>query len=188
MTGAALFSWPAQLCEKEQTMRTTHTSRVLSTSAVVALAITAFSIAPAFAGGSGSGGETLLRAQLVGSNPAPASPVIAGIKPGAAPWVNGKSPVRVREDGRIKVQISGLIIPAQGRNPIPAVVATLVCGSMVEGSTAPFALSAAGDGSTSDVLSAPRECDSPAVLIQPAANRTIYIASAFGEKERGTNG
>ncbi|MEP7192010.1 MAG: hypothetical protein ABI903_04015 [Actinomycetota bacterium] len=168
-------------------MRTTHASRVLSSSAVVALAITAFSIAPAFAHGSGSSGETLVRAGLVGSKPAPASPVIAGINPGAAPWVNGTSPVRVRADGRITVQISGLIIPARGMNPIPSVVATLVCGKMVEGSTAPFALSEAGNGSTSDVLSAPRECDDPAVLIQPAANRTLYIASAFGEMEHGAD-
>jgi hypothetical protein len=169
-------------------MRTTHTSRVLSTTAVVALAMTAFSTAPAFASGSGSSGETLLRAQLVGSTPAPVSPVIAGINPGGAPWVNGESPVRVREDGRITVRISGLIIPAQGRNPISSVVATLVCGNMVEGSTAPFALSEAGNGSTRDVLSAPRECDDPAVLIQPAANRRAYIASAFGEMERGSDG
>jgi hypothetical protein len=114
--------------------------------------------------------------------------VIAGINPGGAPWVNGVSPVRVREDGRITVRISGLIIPAQGRNPIASVVATLVCRNMVEGSTAPFALSEAGNGSTRDVLSAPRECDHPAVLIQPAGNRTIYIASAFGEMEHGTDG
>lgn len=163
-------------------MRMTHTSRVLSTTAVVALAMTAFSTAPAFASGSGSSGETLLRAQLVGSTPAPVSPVIAGINPGGAPWVNAASPVRVREDGRITVRIRGLIIPAQAKNPVPSVVATLVCGNMVAGSTAPFALSEAGNGSTRDVLSAPRKCDDPAVLIQPAANRTVYIASAFGEK------
>jgi hypothetical protein len=48
---------------------------------------------------------------------------------------------------------------------------------MVKDSTAPFALSASGDGSISDAISVPRHCNDPAVLIQPAANRTIYIAN-----------
>lgn len=163
-------------------MNTTRTSRALSTTAV-ALAITAFSAAPAFADGSGSSGRFLLRAQLVGSTPAPASPVIAGINPGGAPWVNGRSPVRVREDGRIKVNLRGLVIPpprGTGVSPIASVVATLVCDNMVQDSTEPFALSTAGNGQTSDVISVPRHCDDPAVLIQPTANLTVYIASAVG--------
>jgi hypothetical protein len=123
--------------------------------------------------------------------PAPASPVIAGIQPGAVPWVNRPSTVRVREDGRITVDISGLVVPppvGKGVNPIPFVVATLVCGNMVEGSTAQFPLSAAGNGSTSDVLAAPHDCDSPAVLIQPAGKPGVYIASAFGEVGPESNG
>ncbi|NMM32671.1 MAG: hypothetical protein HHJ13_01465, partial [Phycicoccus sp.] len=123
-----------------------------------------------------------LRANLMGSNPAPASPAIAGVNPGVAAWVNGPSHVRVREDGRITVEIRGLIIPALGNNPIASVVATLVCDNMVTDFTEPFALSAAGDGSTSDVISVPRYCNDPVVLIQPAS-RSVYIASAFGEAE-----
>ena len=66
-------------------------SRVLSTTAAIALAITTFSAAPAFAQKSGTSGRSLLSAQLVGSMPAPASPLIAGVNPGGAPWVNGPS-------------------------------------------------------------------------------------------------
>jgi hypothetical protein len=164
----------------------TRISRTLSTTAALALAITAFSAAPAFADESGSGGS-LLREQLVGSMPAPASPVIAGmINPGGAPWVNGPSRVRVRENGRITVNIRGLVIPSPpgtGVNPVASVVATLVCGGMVQDSTEPFALSMAGNGHTSDKISVSRHCDAPTVVIQPAANRTVYIASAMGEDE-----
>jgi hypothetical protein len=174
-----------QCREKEQTVFTARTSRTLSTTAAVALAITAFSAAPAVAGESGSGGRSLLRVQLVGSMPV--SPVIAGmIKPGGAPWVNGPSPVRVRANGRITVDVRGLVIPSQsgtGMNPVASVVATLVCDGMVRDSTAPFALNMAGNGHTSDMISVPRRCDAPTVLIQPAANRTAYIASAMGEIE-----
>jgi hypothetical protein len=165
-------------------MHTTRTNRVLSSAAAVALALVTLTAGPALA--DGSGGHSVLRAPLMGSNPAPASPTIAGVKPGGAPWVNGPSKVRVREDGRITVTIRGLVIPpprGTGVNPIASVVATLVCDDMVRDSTAPFALSAAGNGSTSDVISVPRHCDDPAVLIQPAANRAVYIASAFGEDD-----
>jgi hypothetical protein len=118
--------------------------------------------------------------------PAPASPTIAAVKPGGAPWVNGESEARVRGDGRIEVDIHGLVIPpprGTSTNPIPFVVATLVCADTATSSTKPFALSLAGDGSISDVISVPSLCDNPAVLIQPAANRTVYIASAFGETD-----
>ena len=167
-------------------MPANRTIRALSTTAAIALAITALSAAPAFAEGSGSSGHTLIRAQLVGSMPAPASPTIAGIKPGGAPWVNGRSQVRVREDGRITVQIRALVIPpprGTGVNPVSSVVATLVCDGMVDGSTAPFALSTAGNGHTTDMISVAKHCDDPAVLIQPAANRTVYIASTVDEED-----
>ena len=167
-------------------MYKTRISRTLSTTAALALAITAFSTTPAFADESGSSGRSLLRDQLVGSMPAPASPVIAGmINPGGAPWVNGPSRVRVRENGRITVNIRGLVIPSPpgtGVNPVASVVATLVCGGMVQDSTEPFALSMAGNGHTSDMISVSRHCDAPTVLIQPAANRTVYIASVVGEE------
>ena len=167
-------------------MYTTRASRALSTTAAVALATAAFSAAPAFAHESGSSGHSLLRAELVGSMPAPASPVIAGINPGGAPWVNGPSPVRVRDNGRITVVVRGLVIPpprGTGVNPVLSVVATLVCDNMVQDSTDPFALTPAGNGHTGDVISVPRHCGNAAVLIQPAANRTVFIASTMGEDE-----
>ena len=107
-------------------MQMTRISRVGSTSAAVMLAITAFSAAPAFADGHASGGDSLLGAQLVGSMPAPASPVISHINPGSLPWVNGPSRVRVSEHGQIKVDIMGLVIPpplGTGTNPVASVVA-----------------------------------------------------------------
>ena len=168
-------------------MHTTRSNRVLASTAAVTLAIVTLTAGPALA--DGSSGHSVLRAPLMGSMLAPASPTIAGINPGGAPWVNGPSKVRVREDGRITVTIRGLVIPpprGTGVNPIASVVATLVCDDMVKDSTAPFALSAAGNGSTSDVISVPRHCDDPTVLIQPAIQppgQNIYIASAFGDDD-----
>jgi hypothetical protein len=120
---------------------------------------------------------------LVGSTPAPVSPVIAGVKPGGAPWVNGPSSARVSENGRTDVRIRGLIIPALGTNPIASVVATLVCGDKIADSTMPFDLSPAGNGRTRDHIAVPTDCDHAVVLIQPALNRAVYIASTMSEHD-----
>lgn len=171
-------------------MQMTRTSRAISISAAALLAISAFSAAPAFADGSGSRGGSLLDAQLVGSMLAPASPQIALINPGGAPWVNGPSRVQVSKKGQVMVDIMGLVIPpprGTGVNPIAFVVATLVCDEKVVGSTARFALSRAGNGSTSGMISVPRHCDDPVVLIQPAANLGVYIASTLDDDDEGTD-
>ncbi|HWO50720.1 MAG TPA: hypothetical protein VNN23_03920, partial [Ornithinibacter sp.] len=117
-------------------MSTTRTSHVIPATAVAALAALALTASPALA--DGGSGHSILRAELVGSMTA--DPPIAGIAPGGAPWVNGPSKARVREDGRIEVKIKGLIIPTTGVNPVPLVVAVLVCDGMVESRTAAFAL------------------------------------------------
>ena len=85
---------------------------------------------------------------------------------------------------QIEVKIKGLVIPppvGTGVNPVASVVATLVCDGAVESSTAPFALDAAGDGSTSDVITGTRHCEDPIVLIQPAANLARFIASTVDD-------
>ena len=162
-------------------MNMTRTSRLIPATAVAALAALALTASPALASG-----HSILRADLVGSMPAPDSPPIAGVNPGGAPWVNGPSTVRVRKDGRISVMITGLVIPpprGNNTNPVASVVATLVCDDMVTSSTDPFALDTAGNGSTSDRISGTRHCKDPVVLIQPAGNRGVYIASSMSEDD-----
>jgi len=158
-------------------MNMTRTSHVIPATAVAALAALALTASPALA--DGSSGHSILRAELVGSMPA--DPPIAGVAPGGAPWVNGPSKARVREDGRIEVKIKGLNIPTTGVNPVASVVAALVCDGVVESRTAAFALSPAGDGSTSDVITGTRHFEDPVVLIQPAANLARFIASTVDD-------
>ncbi len=160
-------------------MNTMRTSRLVPAT-VAALAALALTARPALA--DGGSGHSILRAELVGSMPA--DPPIAGVTPGGAPWVNGPSKARVREDGRIEVKIKGLVIPppvGTGVNPVASVVATLVCDGAVESRTAAFALDAAGDGSTSDVIEGTRDCEDPVVLIQPSTNLARFIASTVDD-------
>ncbi|WP_157073112.1 hypothetical protein [Kribbia dieselivorans] len=165
-------------------MRRTRSGRLLPTTIACAGAIIALGASPTLA--TAAPPHTIIKAELVGSMPEPMSPVIADVNPGGLPWVNGPSRVRVREDGRIKVDITRLVVPpprGTGVNPVAAVVATLVCDGAVHSSTTPFPLNAAGNGRTSQRIAVPRHCEDPAVLIQPAANRGAYIASTVADDD-----
>ena len=150
-----------------------------------ALVVTATTAAPAMASG-----HSLLREHFVGTiplNQPNASPIIAGVSPGGAPWVlDADSHVRVREDGRITVVVNHLVIPGRvPPNPVATMAASLVCGDVVVDSTAPFAVSPDGNGSISDRIGEfdEDECDNPTVLVRNATGPTLgaYFAVAMDD-------
>jgi hypothetical protein len=167
-------------------VRTTRTMSIgLTTGLVAAAAATLLAASPAAASG-----HSLLREDLVGvfplSDPVNHSPIIAGVKPGGAPWViDDDSEVRVREDGRITVDLDHLVIPGRTPgNPIPRMAASLVCDDMVVSSTDPFDVDEDGNGKTHDHIWVPDDCDDPIVLIRNAADPAAlgaYFAVAMDD-------
>jgi hypothetical protein len=156
---------------------------VLARSIAVAavLVITATTAAPAMARG-----HSILREDLQGifplTDPVNPSPIIAGVSPGGAPWVvSDGSNARVREDGRITVNVNGLIIPGRG-NPVATMAASLVCDDMVVDSTRPFSVTTGldgGDGHVSDVISGTEDCNNPIVLVRNATDPTGALGAYF---------
>jgi len=151
------------------------------------LVVTATTAAPAMASG-----HSLLRAHFHGTiplNQPNASPIIAGVTPGGAPWVlDADSHVRVREDGRITVVVNHLVIPGRvpPPNPVDFMAASLVCGDMVVDTTKAFAVSDDGNGSVSDRIAAvdEDECDNPTVLVRnatPLGTLGSYFAVAMDD-------
>ena len=132
-----------------------------------------------------SHGGRLLRGEFVPS--LPTDPAIFGVRAGGAPWVLREGEVDVRGDGRIRVELEGLQIPrADGTkdNPIPAIVASLFCGGTLAGRTAPQPLSLpGGDAEFRTTIAVPAACDAATVLISPAANTAVYIASATADHD-----
>ena len=122
----------------------------------------------------GDGGR-VLRAQLVGSNPA--GPLLFGVQPGGAPWVITASDVDVRRSGRIEVKIRGLVIPGVGTGAVQTVTASLYCNGDRAGTTAPVPLSTDGDAEIRDTVTVPAPCLAPAVLVNPNGGVTRYIAA-----------
>ena len=152
------------------------------TAIAAALVIAATTAGPAMASG-----HSIIREDLQGTfpltDPVNPSPVIAGVSPGGAPWVVAEgSQVRVREDGRVTVEVKGLVIPGRvPGNPIQRMAASLVCDDMVIDSTQPFAVSPEGNGGITDRISATDDCDDPVVLVRIATNPAAlgsYIAFA----------
>jgi hypothetical protein len=165
-------------------------ARALLVAPIAALALVLVPAVAASAHEGGShrhhGGHTLLRADLTPSTPTDAP--IFGVKPGGAPWVLRDGDVRVRADGRIRVELRGLQIPrADGTkdNPVASIVATLFCSGAPVAHTDPQPLSVpAGDARFRSTLAGvPSTCDMATVLISPAANTSVYIASAMVEAD-----
>ncbi|MEO5852813.1 MAG: hypothetical protein ABIQ15_09915 [Nocardioides sp.] len=152
-------------------MRTFRSVLSLSTSITAALVVAVTSAGPAMASG-----RSILHEDLEGTfpltDPVNASPVIAGVNPGGAPWVvDEDSQARVREDGRITVVVSHLVIPGRvPGNPVALMAASLVCDDMVVDSTLAFAVSPEGNGEVSDLITGTDDCDDPIVLVRSATN------------------
>lgn len=143
-------------------------ARSLALSAAIGLSLVTAS--PAMASG-----HSIVRDGFAGS--VPDGPPIAGVDPGGAPWVLGDdSEVRVREDGRIELEVDDLVIPARGDNPVPMMIASLVCDDMVVSSTPAFAVDPEGDGEFEGKIWVPKKCADPQVLIRNAAGNQAYFA------------
>ena len=94
-----------------------------------------------------------------------------GILPGGAPWVITSGSGQVDREGRLSVQVTGLIIPTQvpPHNPVMAFSATVSCitkhDRVVNVTTGPFAASAAGDSTIKATVALAHPCKNPEVFV-----------------------
>src|SRR5258705_13836278 len=111
---------------------------------------------------------------------APAPNVVRGVPPGGFPWVIKRLRADVKADGRIQVDVRGLLLAGGnviGTNGGQRVLAMLFCGAPGAGGSlgnatahssdpAGVLLNANGDVEIDDVLTPtpPSPCDSPALL------------------------
>ncbi len=135
------------------------------------------------AGAGAVGHRPLLEADFVPSRPAPESPAIAGVSPGALPWVLTEGEAHLRGDGRLDVHLDGLqvIRPDGSRdNPVGSITAVVYCDGVAAGTSGPRALSVpGGDARFRTSLDLPGRCGSATVLVSPTALvGRAYIASA----------
>ena len=104
---------------------------------------------------------------IVGSNP---GVTIAGVKSGGAPWAVSQGFAVLNDEGRLRVDLRGLILPSVGTpGPVTAVAASIVCGDAVAATTDSVLLSVDGNAEIHAKLQVPSPCLGTIVLIRAAA-------------------
>ncbi|GAA2743783.1 hypothetical protein GCM10009868_18910 [Terrabacter aerolatus] len=150
-----------------------RTAAFLAGAVIGVSALAATSSASADSGGGQR--SDLLRAPLQGSQLA--DPPLFGLVRGGAPWVISEGTARLRADGRLSVEVQGLIIPARGNNPLATLSATVVCNGRDLRMTAAVPFSATGAAQIETRVDLPARCLAPAVLLNPLSNAGTYIAA-----------
>jgi hypothetical protein len=169
-------------------MVSTHKAVATLVAAALAGSATAAVTASGREGNSTRGGHrgvTLLETSLAPS--VPGDPTLNGAVPGGAPWVLRQGEVRLRQDGRLRVRIRGLVIPTAPGNgtpgPVMTVNASLYCGASMTavGTTPSVPISRRGNADIAGRMTLPGKCLAPTVLIHPNAIAGVYIAAdGFG--------
>jgi hypothetical protein len=139
--------------------------------AAVALAV------PALSSGAADGRKVLSAAVLTpvtGPYVGAANP-IRGVDGGGLPWRLSSGNVDLRADGRLHVEVEGLVFaagPNEGTNTIPSFRAIVSCQTIDNGnpavsnlSTDPFPASTAGDAEIDTRVSLPSPCIAPIVFV-----------------------
>ena len=151
--------------------------------AVVATAAAATLLVPSLGLGSGDGRKVLearVLAAVVPPYTGAANP-IRGVPGAGAPWAIGDSEADLRSDGRLQIEVNGLVLaagPLAGTNPIANFDAVVSCQTTVDGAAAvsnvrteSFPASTAGDAEFEGNVDLPTPCFAPIVFVAiPGAN------------------
>jgi hypothetical protein len=135
-------------------------------------------------GGKNDDAAKIFSAALAPSQPG--DPAVHGVAAGGVPWVLDRGRVRLAADGRIRVDLRGLVIPvahgtfpANTARPVMTVTASLYCAPDASGAVATTTsapISASGDARIVDRLHLPGTCLDPTVLVHPNGAAGAYIA------------
>jgi hypothetical protein len=115
-----------------------------------------------------SADELAFLAPVVGSNP---GATIAGVASGGAPWVVRHGLAVLTDEGRLRVDVRGLVLPSANNTagPITGVAASVVCANAVVATTNVANLTTTGNAEIHAKLSVPLPCVGAVVLVRAAA-------------------
>ena len=161
--------------------------------AVIGLAAVVALMAPALGIG-GSDGRKVLDAKVLGAVSEPytgtANP-IRGVSGGGLPWEIGDASADLRADGRLHVEVDGLVlarrapVPAnlQGTNPVAQFGAIVSCLTTVGGAatttnlaTATVPASGAGDAKLDTAVTLPSPCFAPIVFVTTPGGAWLAVS------------
>jgi hypothetical protein len=109
-----------------------------------------------------AGGPKILDARMAGI---PTSNlVLQGLTGGGAPWVIDAGRAKLFADGRLEVEVDGLVLASNGTNPIASGRAIVTCSSAPAARSGIVPFSPTGDATVEAQLDLPDSCLAPAVF------------------------
>jgi hypothetical protein len=126
----------------------------------------------------------LLRTGLVGLPPASLTVTIRGVAPGGLPWALARGSARLSANGRLNVNVRGLLISDPNSNfdgttgPVAMVAASVTCEGSTPVSTATVPLSGQGDARINQDVTLPALCEAPIILIRANSSSGPWIAAS----------
>jgi hypothetical protein len=113
-------------------------------------------------------------------------PAVHVVGAAGAPWALRRGRVQIAANGKIKVELRGLVIPiahgtfpANTARPVTTVTASLYCApdsSTAAATTGSVPISADGNARITDTFTLPATCLAPTVLVHPNGGLGAYIA------------
>lgn len=110
----------------------------------------------------------------------PSDPSVFGVAPGGIPWVITHGHVVLGSNGTLQVNVTGLVDPQSGANPVPYIAVSVYCGGTEEATVGPVPFSSRGNARVHAAVSLPPFCPAPAVLLNPATSATNILRAYIG--------
>jgi hypothetical protein len=98
-----------------------------------------------------------------------------GLIGGGVPWSISDGRALLFADGRLHVEVEGLVVTASGVNPITTGKAVVTCGGAFADDTDVVPFSTAGDAEVHTVVDLPSPCLAPAVFFTNATGRWFAV-------------
>jgi hypothetical protein len=125
-------------------------------------------VAPAVAGG-----PKVLDARMTGLPTAGLT--LDRVVGGGSPWVLDEGHARLFADGRLQVQVEGLVLASNGTNPVTTGHAIVTCNGGPAATTSNVPFSPTGDAEVKTTVALPSPCLAPAVFFTTGTDRWLAV-------------
>jgi len=101
--------------------------------------------------------------------------VLDGLTGGGFPWIIDEGHARLFADGRLQVEVEGLVLTSTGANPVASGHAIVTCNGAPAATSPTVPFSPTGDAEVDAVVSLPASCLAPAVFFTTVSDRWLAV-------------
>jgi hypothetical protein len=101
--------------------------------------------------------------------------VVAGVTGAGAPWTLAQGSATLTADGRLHVEVQGLVLTSNGTNPVASGKAVVSCDGAQVAITDAVPFSDQGNATVNAVVSLPSPCHAPAVFFTNASGKWFAV-------------